>query len=302
MREERRGPWYLITGVILGAALGLVYAWLVSPITYVNTPPVSLRADYKDQYRTLIALAYASNGDLGRARARLALLGDPDPGPVVASQATRAAAQNHPNSEVQALALLAEALGSPVELLASTPTATLTALPVTPSATATSLPEPSSTPQPPETTPAEGENQTPETVDSLAGTVEAPPAATFTPLPTLTPTATSGAPFVLTQREFVCDPNLPGPLIMVDVFDASGQPVAGAVVNLSWEGGQERFFTGLKPEIGLGYADYLMDPQLTYTLRLSDGGQVISDLKADECQGSGGGRYPGSWRLTFIQP
>jgi hypothetical protein len=127
MREERRGPWYLITGIILGVALGLVYAWLVSPIAYVDTPPVSLRADYKDQYRTLIALAYASNGDLGRARARLALLGDPDPGPLVASQATRAAAQNHPLSEIQALALLAEALGSPVELLASTPTMTLAA-------------------------------------------------------------------------------------------------------------------------------------------------------------------------------
>jgi hypothetical protein len=302
MREERRGPWYLITGIILGVALGLVYAWLVSPIAYVDTPPVSLRADYKDQYRTLIALAYASNGDLGRARARLALLGDPDPGPLVASQATRAAAQNHPLSEIQALALLAEALGSPVELLASTPTMTLAAPTPSPSATATRPPEPSSTPEAQESPSAESGNSPAETGTAPAATLEVLPQATFTPLPTLTPTATAGAPFVLTQREFVCDPNLPGPLIMVDVFDASGQPVAGAAVNLSWDGGQERFFTGLKPEIGLGYADYQMDPQVTYTLRLADGGQVISDLKADDCQGSGGGRYPGSWRLTFIQP
>lgn len=307
MREDRRGPWYLITGLILGMALGMAYAWLVSPVAYTDNPPLSLRADYKDQYRVLIALAYASNGDLGRARARLSLLGDSEPGPLVANQTARAAAENRPPSEVQALALLAEALGSPVALEPPVP-ATETQLP---GATATAAPPAATVPLPASTTPEAVITQ-----PGVAATGTAPDSPTltpdaaqtqdgmpiFTPLPTLTPTATPGAPFVLTDQEFVCDPVLTLPLIMVDVFDASGQPVPGVGITITWSSGQERFFTGLKPEIGSGYADYQMTPQLSYTLRVGDGGQSIEDIMAAECEASGGSRFWGSWRLTLVQP
>jgi hypothetical protein len=143
-------------------------------------------------------------------------------------------------------------------------------------------------------------SESPTTTPEAAQTEESLPA--FTPLPTFTPTATPGAPFVLTDQEFVCDPGLTTPLIMVDVFDASGQPVPGVAVTITWNGEQERFFTGLKPEIGLGYADYQMDPQLSYTLRVGDGGQSIEDVQAAECEASGGSRFWGSWRLTLVQP
>ena len=77
MRGQReRGPWYLLTGLIIGVVFGVLYAWLVSPVEYVDTPPASLRADFKDQYRVMIAAAYMANGDLLRARARLDLLQD----------------------------------------------------------------------------------------------------------------------------------------------------------------------------------------------------------------------------------
>ena len=75
---DDRGPWYLATGLILGLALGLVYAWVLFPVQFIDNAPSSMREDFKDQYRALVAVAYVANGDLGRAQARLALLGDPD--------------------------------------------------------------------------------------------------------------------------------------------------------------------------------------------------------------------------------
>ena len=70
----------------------------------------------------------------------------------------------------------------------------------------------------------------------------------------------------------------------------------------TWPGGEQLFYTGLKPELGVGYADIEMTPGITYTLRLAGAGQSVSDLTAFECEESGGERYWGSWLLTFIQP
>lgn len=293
MRPERRGPWYLLTGVVLGVLLGLAYGWLVAPVSYTDTPPVSLRADYKDQYRTLIALAYAANGDLGRARARLALLGDEQPGELVANQALRAAAEGRPQSEIQALAVLAEALGSPVEVVAPTPSPQPSLTPsITPTASQTLTPQPSLTPE------AAAATATPPP-QSAPSTPQAQPTNTTPVLPS--PTSTSAAPFVLRVREQVCDPALPGPLIQVFVLDSDRQPVPGVAVNISWPQGQERFYTGLKPEISPGYADFLMDTQFEYTLRLGDGGQTVSELRSESCSGAAGS-YAGSVRLEFQRP
>jgi hypothetical protein len=83
----KRFPWELIVVLIIGAALGLSYAWMISPIRYVDTIPSSLRADFKDQFRIAISAAYASAGDIQRARARLALLGDEDSLQALSAQA-----------------------------------------------------------------------------------------------------------------------------------------------------------------------------------------------------------------------
>jgi hypothetical protein len=71
---------------------------------------------------------------------------------------------------------------------------------------------------------------------------------------------------------------------------------------VTWQGGEDHFFTGLKPELGLGYADFTMTPGVEYTLQLGAGGEPVTDLKPAECQAAGGARYWGSWRLIFIQP
>ncbi len=85
--KDERGPWYLLTGLILGLGFGLLYSWVISPVRYVDTEPSSLRSDFREQYRALIAVAFLSNGDLPRAKARLALLADLDIAKTIAIQA-----------------------------------------------------------------------------------------------------------------------------------------------------------------------------------------------------------------------
>ena len=306
--KERRGPWYLLTGLIIGAALGMAYAW-GRPVQYTNTAPNSLRADYKDQYRSLIASAYLANGDLVRARARLELLQDPDLYRVLAEQAQRTLAGGEASQEARALGLLAVALGqapatvspeeeassaaSPAAATLSSPSPTGTT-PVTPAITLSTIT--------PATSPAAG---TPTPVSAVPTTRSSPTARTSVPtgtsLPTRTATSTPGAPFALDQQELVCDPKLGGPLIQVETYDAARQPVPGVEVVVNWEGGEDHFFTGIKSEINPGYADFDMTPGVSYTLRLVEGGQPIS-LTASECEKAGGERYWGSWKLVFIQP
>lgn len=111
--NERRGPWYLLTGLFIGLLAGLVYTWLVNPVRFVDTSPDLLRAEFKDQYRSMVALAYHTNGDLGRASSRLAQLKDAEPITELEAQAGRIRAQGGSELVASALAELAAALGRP---------------------------------------------------------------------------------------------------------------------------------------------------------------------------------------------
>jgi hypothetical protein len=307
MREER-GSWYLLTGLVIGVVLGLLYSWIISPIEYVDTTPNTLRPDYKDAYRLVIALAYQSTGDLARAQARLNLLGDEDPPLALAEQAQRHRGEGGTAEEAQALANLASILGqAPIPFTAS-PVPTDTQGPPTETATFTLSPTETDTPTP-EFTPTTTDTITP--TATLTPTIGPPtstpratntPAPTRTPLPTRTATPTLAPPFVLDKQIQVCNPKLQEPQIQIFINDAAGQGVPGVEITVTWDGGQESVFTGLKPDIDIGYADFVMTPEIIYTLQVSGGGQIISDLFAPECEDEGGGRYWGSWRLIFKHP
>jgi uncharacterized membrane protein YccC len=114
MNEDERGNWYLLTGVVLGIILGILFAWVISPVKYVDTAPESLKDEFKDQYRVLIASAYVANGDLVRAKARLELLDEADIYLVVAEQAQQMLAEGGSVEEAQALGRLALALGQEI--------------------------------------------------------------------------------------------------------------------------------------------------------------------------------------------
>ena len=313
--EERRGPWYLITGIILGAAVGLLYAWVISPVRYVETAPFSLRVEYKNDYRTAIAAAYAADGDLGRARARLVLLHDPDPAQALAAQAQQILAGNGSQSEARQLAVLAAALvTSPSNIPAAatqtqtltqpgkfTPTSSPAALSSLLSATASLTAFPTATLTPGLTDIAITSSASPSPQPTLARTLT-PTRKTGTPLPTLTLTATLGAPFALKERSRVCDQTAAQPMLQVQINDAAGNPVPGIKILISWADGQESFFTGFMPEINPGFAQYALKPGVTYTIQLTDGGQPVGDLAAISCSASGGQTYWGGWYLVLQQP
>ena len=295
MKHDRRGSWYLLTALVLGAGMGLLYSWVISPVKYVNAPPYALRADYKDAYRALVASAYLYSGDLVRAQARLAQLKDDESAQSLARQAQQAQAARGSEQEVKALSLLALALGKGV-----------TPMPASPSF----IPSVSSTPT------ASGNTSTPVVIepsisptvtvgltDMLIGMLPTPiPSSTFGPSPTPTPTATQGAPFALQEMRLVCNTGQLEPLIQVEILDAAGQPVPSLELVITWDGGEDHFFTGLQPEVGLGYGDFLMQPGTVYSIRLAQGGQPVDELTAAECVSADNSRYWGSWFLTFVQP
>lgn len=110
--KEARGPWYLLTGLLIGLALGLTYAWVIQPVNFYDTPPHTLNAADKAQYRLMIAQAYAADGDLVRAHERLKLLEDANVNEVLIEQAQQLLAADGPVEQARALNALADALAN----------------------------------------------------------------------------------------------------------------------------------------------------------------------------------------------
>jgi len=290
----KKFPWDLLLTLLAGFGLGLVYAWMISPLQVFDSEPAALRADFKDQFRSSIAASYAATGNLPRAQARLALLKDTDPIEALNAQAQRTLANGGSFAQADQLAALAFVLENGTNPPA---TATLVAEnvePVTNNApTITPFPSPEDIPFITTETPQSIETQSEEPQPILA---------TATARPTRTPPPTQGAPFTLTGQDTVCDPNLPDGLLQVVVYNSNRRQLPGIKIIITWENGEEQFFTGFKPEIGNGYADYLMTPDTAYTIQLGLGSDIATDLIAPTCQTSNGETYTGGFKITFQQP
>jgi len=120
-----------------------------------------------------------------------------------------------------------------------------------------------------------------------------PPTATPTPSPTPAPS------FILKVQEKECKPEGEPSLLEIEVFGKDGAPLPGVELIVSWEGGEERIFTGLKPGKSPGYADVEMQPGATYRVRpAKEGSEEAANIFS-----SGGNCPPDkpkvSWHLTF---
>lgn len=285
---------HILLAALAGFGLGLVYSWLLSPVTYVDADPSLLRSDFKDQYRIVIAASYASNQDLTRARARLNLLGDADPVAELSAQAQRMLAAGEPFEKVRPLAQLATDLqqGFASEPFTSTPIPafnTPEGIAATPTATTESGggEEATFTPQP--TLIFE---QTPFTPSVRE---------TITPRATFTPTSGPGAPFTLVGQDDLCDPALSRVMQFI-LMDSRRNPIPGVEIVVTWDRGEDRFFTGFKPELGNGFADFVMEAGTLYNIRIVTGGAFVPDVSAPVCTDPNGVDYPGGLLLTFQQP
>ena len=284
----RRIPWDILLALVAGLGLGLVYSWVISPLRVSNAEPSTLRADFKDQYRSVIAAAYAATGNLPRAQARLSLLGDSSSVEALNGQAQRMQANTQSFERADQVAALALALkespsGEPV----ASPTNEI-ADQFENIVTATSLPP--LTDLPLELT------ETPQNIETPTLVIES------TPRPTSTSTPLPGKPFALTGQETICDANLPGGLLQVMVLNSNRRQIAGVEIEITWEAGEEQFFTGLKPELGNGYADYTMAPDIAYSIQLARGSDVALGITVPTCQSAANESFPGGIKLTFQQP
>lgn len=286
--KKLRDLWHLPLALLLGFGIGLVISWVIAPLEVTNTTPALLRDDFKAEYRALVAAAYTSTGDLERAKERLAPLNDADIIVALEQQAQRDVAEGENAAVfVNPVAQLAADISN--EISATQVTATSTRF-----LTQTPLP-PTSTGTPPTPTITE----TPE-----AATVTLTPIPQNTRTPRATPTAsqTPGAPYLLQTQDEICSTNISEALLMIYVNDAAQKAIPGVEIVVEWGEEEEHFFTGLKPELGEGYADFAMDPIQNYAVRLADGSSVATNLSPPPCKDDDGNAYWGSIRLRFQRP
>jgi hypothetical protein len=291
--DFRNNILHLILALLLGIGIGLTYAWVISPVTYVDASPAILRVDFKDQYRSVIAASYASTYNLPRASERLKLLGDIDPVGELSAQAQRMLAAGEPFEDVRPIAQLA------TDLQQGFASAPITNVPPVEAVDTPTLETPViETPIPTETFVFE------EPTLAFEQTLVVPlqQLTTTTPRPTSRPNPAAGDPFTLVGQDTVCDPSLKPGLLQVILMDSRRRQVPGIKIIVTWNQGEDNFFTGLKPELGNGYADFLMQTDTIYSVRVVEGGSFVPNITAPTCTDPNGATYMGGLLLTFQQP
>jgi hypothetical protein len=266
-----------LAGFAIGLALGLLYTWVINPPPLTDTTPAVLNPHDKEIYTVLIAAAYVADEDLDRAHRRLAELEYADTEGIIVALAERYINEGRDARDIRALARLADALGGTSAAMrpfiaTQTPTSTMT---------------PTPTPKPPTPTPTQVMRAT----------------ATPTVTPTLDGASTAEAVdvFGVVQSTALCDPSTDG-LLRVYVRDGTGNGVPGVQILVNWPGGEDRFFTGFKPEVDPGYADFEMKPDETYQVELvdvkSDTAEEIGASLTDLCPDIPSDVQP-SWQIVF---
>ncbi len=292
---ESKPPFYLLTGLIIGVILGVLFAWMIIPVEPIDLSPVTLRDDFKDEYRELIAFAYLSNGDLGRAEARLDLLGEDNHARTLEILAQEAMGQFAQEHIARALGLLAQDLEQYPE---STQQFLLTEQTET---------EVSNTPPDNSTENVDIASESEPTLQSTlipeetATGIFLPTSITNpTDIPTSTPIETEEPEknYIVTKMEKLCNGNSSYPMIEIYVF-ANGSQIPWVEVEVDWASGADRFYTGLKPDIGIGYADFEMNQQVLYNVRLSENSEMVEEISWAECVAVDGNIYWGGWEINF---
>ncbi|MBI5931169.1 MAG: hypothetical protein HY862_17800 [Chloroflexi bacterium] len=279
LRHKSHTAVYTVIGLLglaIGVGLGLFYTWQLNPVIERNTGPDKLREEDKINYVIGVGLDYAHTGDLNRAYNLLAEV-EPgsDPFQIAADTVCTLTRQGRiqTSADIQAIRnLIAVFQGQPdvqancdldVFTISDTPTPTPQVIIVSPTPTPPLIATKTATPESPvvvETIPVGA--------DATAPSIE-------------------GRMQVAAQRQF-CDANNPG-MIEIYVQEETSVQIPGVPIEVRWAGtnGQQSqiFYTGLKPQIGPGYADFKMTPGVTYIVSLPDFGATTERLVArtDAC-------------------
>lgn len=107
-----------------------------------------------------------------------------------------------------------------------------------------------------------------------------------------------GADYLMVEQQNICvDANDP-PLLKLFLLNAEGLPASGIRLLLKSKGGDADTFTGLRPELGAGYAEFDLFPHEQYMLEIQDVDNLLG-IKAPLCPIEGGGEFWGSLLLTL---
>jgi hypothetical protein len=128
---------------------------------------------------------------------------------------------------------------------------------------------------------------------TLTATTTAMPSPTATPIavktvdpgaftPTPTRTVTPSGAFSVTGITPFCNAAYSG-VLEVYVREADGEGVPGVEVEVTWPGGRDRFFTGLKPDEDPGYADFRMEAGVSYQVALPGRSVPSRELEVQPC-------------------
>ena len=287
MSRKYRISWIaLLLGLAIGLALALTYTWVLNPIVEFDTRPSQLSAEARRDYLVAISMAYRGDSDLRRAVDRLVELRMPgDPFQALADEACAMFQQgvntNTTRNAIEAMITLYKPQGRTGCADASdlfvveqaTPTPFPTAIPVTP----TLVPPATKTPT------------------LSAPVVLTPPTLPPTRVPTEVPQTSD---YIIANIQTYCSVELAGLIeVYVQVPGEGDQP--GMQVRVAWDGGEDIFYTGLKPERGEGYADFQMEANRNYTVELPQRSRRSNPLAASQCTTESGERSTTSYRVVF---
>ncbi len=295
---------FVVVGIAIGLGLGLLITWQLWPVEYYDTDPVDLRSEHKDDYVVMIAAAYAQDGDLGMASLRLGELGLED-----AKQSVLGLFQRYGEAgyaeETRSLALLAYDLGvTDVSLLpyieqpTATPEPTATLEP-TPTEQVETPPTVTPTEAPPEASPTPTEPPAEPTATATTPPLTATPSATATPEDTPTPLPAGDFDYQLVERsDLGCSSERDGDYILVYVQDENERGVGGVEILVTGPDVEDSFFTGLKPEVDSGFADFLVTASGSYSVEVVAGSSHVAEALTfgDDCPGESPHR---AWRIVF---
>jgi len=284
--------WIVLIGLALGLALGLYYTWVVNPVQYYDSVPDQMTSRYRSRWIQMTAFAHGRTSDLERAQLCLRRLPEEEVHQGLADALETAVESGLPPSTLARMASLAERYDaqSPAVAIYSNQGEALvvpTAETTVPLSATVTTPEPLPTSTPPSPTPTPTLNPT-----------------QFSILPTPTPPAPA---YVITDVVRSC---LPEPRIAISLTQEVSVTVRGGsrletqgVPNLEvwllWPDGADRAITGFRPDQGLGYADFRVEPMTTYNLYIaSPTGAPLTDLTVDPCE-TQEQRTWSSWLLTI---
>ena len=278
-----------LIGVALGIGAGLGYAWVLNPVVEYSTEPWQLRQEDRDQYMVAVALAFAGDGNLERAVERILSL-YPRRAPALnpfqdfADAACRLATTGYVDSNSGRRAI--RSMMTFYQLQGKTGCADAL------------IPDIAAQP----TTVVQIELPTPTLPPPATKTPTPPGAAAASPTPPriIVPTSVPQRDFVLANVSTFCSEDISG-VIEVFVQDFGRVGIPGQAVRVRWDGGQDTFYTGLKPERGPGYADFQMEAGREYIIEMPGRSDPSAQaLGAVPCTTETGARAIISYRAVFL--